>query len=425
MKKLLYLIILLIPLTLLAEEKKDKKAKKEEPVKVSALLKTARTAIKNGRDQKKAEENLVAAITREDVTNEDRADIYYTCAQLEHSLNDGQNLKAYLKQQYDTATFFSTIQKMYEFTLKCDSVESVPVKGKVKYRYRGKNRSLMEDTKYRRNLYQGGAWFYRKQQWKNAWDHFHMYRQTVDHPLLALGNKYKQDTLTLRSAYLATAAAFNADMPKETLIHIDEAISSQDSAKQVALEEIKVRCYEKLGNDSARVAALLEGISCHPEHDYFYLHLMDHYCDNMMYDEGVILSAFILNSMGKKAIYYQGISNIRMKQALWDLGIEAAQLAVQADSTFADAYFNLGTCYINKALTFAETACNDLTDPKCVQDHKNIQEQYRLALPQMEEYRRLRPDKKDRWAPALYRIYLYLNMGKKFAEIEEILNEKQ
>ena len=33
----------------------------------------------------------------------------------------------------------------------------------------------------------------------------------------------------------------------------------------------------------------------------------------------------------------------------------------------------------------------------------------------------MRPDDKDRWAAALYNIYLNLNMGKEFEEIDKML----
>ena len=40
----------------------------------------------------------------------------------------------------------------------------------------------------------------------------------------------------------------------------------------------------------------------------------------------------------------------------------------------------------------------------------------------MEDYRRLAADEKQRWAPALYRIYLNLNMGKQFEEIDQLIS---
>ena len=39
----------------------------------------------------------------------------------------------------------------------------------------------------------------------------------------------------------------------------------------------------------------------------------------------------------------------------------------------------------------------------------------------MEKYREMAPDEVDKWAPALYRIYFNLNMGKQFDEIDKLL----
>ena len=33
------------------------------------------------------------------------------------------------------------------------------------------------------------------------------------------------------------------------------------------------------------------------------------------------------------------------------------------------------------------------------------------------------PDEKDKWAPSLYRIYLNLNMGRQFDEIDRLLKK--
>ena len=42
----------------------------------------------------------------------------------------------------------------------------------------------------------------------------------------------------------------------------------------------------------------------------------------------------------------------------------------------------------------------------------------------MEKYRTLRPDKRDKWATALYNIELNLNLGREFEEIDRILRGK-
>ena len=41
----------------------------------------------------------------------------------------------------------------------------------------------------------------------------------------------------------------------------------------------------------------------------------------------------------------------------------------------------------------------------------------------MEQYRKMRPDDTARWAAPLYRIYLSLNMGKQFEEMDSLLKK--
>ena len=48
---------------------------------------------------------------------------------------------------------------------------------------------------------------------------------------------------------------------------------------------------------------------------------------------------------------------------------------------------------------------------------------YRKALPYLEKYRKLAPDQGSRWAVPLYTIYLNLNMGKEFDEMDKILRK--
>jgi tetratricopeptide (TPR) repeat protein len=76
----------------------------------------------------------------------------------------------------------------------------------------------------------------------------------------------------------------------------------------------------------------------------------------------------------------------------------------------ADAYYNAGTACLNIILNM------DTRRHK-----KQIKKMYQKAQPYMETYRRLAPDAKDKWGPALYRIYFNLNLGKQFDEIDRLL----
>ena len=52
-----------------------------------------------------------------------------------------------------------------------------------------------------------------------------------------------------------------------------------------------------------------------------------------------------------------------------------------------------------------------------------INKLYETALPYLEQYRKLAPKARDKWLAPLYTIYLNLNMGKEFDEIDRLRNE--
>jgi hypothetical protein len=55
---------------------------------------------------------------------------------------------------------------------------------------------------------------------------------------------------------------------------------------------------------------------------------------------------------------------------------------------------------------------------------QKVKDLFRQAMPYLEKYKMLKPDDKDRWAPQLYRLYLTLNLDKKFAEIDTVLTKQ-
>ena len=74
-----------------------------------------------------------------------------------------------------------------------------------------------------------------------------------------------------------------------------------------------------------------------------------------------------------------------------------------------DALYNKGISLLNMTLYEIDSAKRRVL--------------YRYALEPMERVRELAPDDIDRWGNPLYRIYLNLNMGKKFEEIDKMLEK--
>ena len=77
------------------------------------------------------------------------------------NLNEALNEKAYLKQPYDTVQFFRTVYGIYDYALKCDSVEHrLLAKGKGRIMFQKSHGELLHH--YYRNLSVGGRYFYSK-----------------------------------------------------------------------------------------------------------------------------------------------------------------------------------------------------------------------------------------------------------------------
>lgn len=50
---------------------------------------------------------------------------------------------------------------------------------------------------------------------------------------------------------------------------------------------------------------------------------------------------------------------------------------------------------------------------------------YKAALPYLRRFRELAPNEREKWALPLYTIYLNLNMGEEFDEIDKLLRNKK
>ena len=407
---LLFLLLLLAPVTSFPKEKKPKQEK------LSTLYKNAKTALKNQSGQDAARNALLQAIGRPELNNQQRAEIHYTAATLSESLNDIENKKAYLKQPYDTAKFFNTLSDMYEQLRLCDSIDVLPdAKGAVRARMTKKTSALR--LKHRPNMLVGGKFFLRKKNFAAAYPYFDNF--------CTYQEQQKADTLYQQAALWATISAFQADNYAGTVKYADAAIQHTDSATAAILLEYKVRSFLKLDNRNSWVKALEQGVLTYPEHDYFFVQLADWYHSQQLYSEERRLADLVLSHTRGKAIHHYAKTKSYLAEGDYDACIACADSTIAIQPDFANAYYNKGLAYLNKIVVFEETSCKDINDPKYMEDKKTVQELYRLARPCMEKVRQLLPEEQDLWASPLYRIYLNLNLGEEFSEIDKLIKEKK
>ena len=410
-----YVVLILCTFLVLPGYSANKKEKAQKPVKMSTLYKAASTAIKNASGQDGASTNLINALSRPELKNKDKAEIFYTAAKLYESSNSVENRKAYLKQQYDTAMFLNTLLTMYEQLRLCDSVDAVPnAQQKVRLKYSKKTNDLRQ--KHIKNILNGSKFFLRKGDYASAYgyiDAFYTYTTS------------KRDSLLYRLAYQAALCGYLTNQPKHTLKYIDKAIEAASRGDKPILQEYKVRTYALLKNDSLWVRELHTGVNLYPEYDYFFVNLIDWYNSQRMTREACELADSLIQVVSaEKAIYWYTKCKMKLMENDYEACIQFADSTIKRDPAYVDAYYNKGISYLNMAVIKKDTACNNIKDKRFAEDRKAIQELYAQAMPCMEKVRELQPDMVDRWASPLYRIYLNLNKGKEFDEMDKILKKK-
>ena len=409
-------LLLLAPCYGFSKEKKEKKEKRPKQERLVTLQKNARVALKNQAGQDAARNALVGALARPELKNKQRASIYYMTALLDESINGIENQKAYLKQPYDTAKFFNKLKDMYGQLRLCDSVDLTPdAKGKVHARFQRKTRALRQ--KHRRNIFSGGKFFLAKRNYAAAYPFFDLY--------CTYRNPEKTDTLYRQAALWATLSSFLIEDYEGTIKHVDSAIAHYDSVTATILQEYKVRSYGKLNNDSAWVAALQMGVVKYPYHDYFFVQLADWCYAHRAYAVERKLADRVIAATGGKAIHYYAKSKCYLAEENYEACIACADSTIRLDDEFVDAYYNKGIAYLNMAVISQETSTKDTQDPQYAIDKEKTQELFRQARPCMEMVRKLQPEDMERWAPPLYRIYLYLNLGDEFMEIDGLLHKEK
>ena len=349
----------------------------------------AHSSIKAGSGQENIERILLDSMALPTITDKIKAEGYHLCALLEQSINDGLNMKAYLKQNLDTAKLYNTILSIYRHTLKSDSLDE-------KGRFEDKNRKLR--ALHRENLLGGGKFLYRKAKWSEAYSFFDMFLKT---------STTDMDSVLGRVAYWATVCGMNVDNPYHVLEYVNTAIALSPEAFQPALAEYKARSYVHIGDSSRWLEVLEEGVDRYPAHNYFFLNLMDYYMRHGQTERGLTVTDSLLRTVGDHAVYWFAMSMFALAQGDFEKCVAMSDECLRREPDNVDALYNKGISLLN--MTLEEKS----------QSRRRVL--FRHALEPMERVRELSPDDLQRWGNPLYRIYLNLNMGKKFEEIDKLL----
>lgn len=370
----------------------------------------AKDNIKKGTNLEQAESSMANLL--KDSANRNNEKIWLTLYEAQKKQYEQGNEKLYLKQDYDTAKLFLSVKKMFQTLEGLDSVDAqTDSKGRVKLVYRKKHAAMLDV--HRRNLYNGGAYFVNKQNFKEAYNFFDMYLNCSIQPLFT-GYKYDETDKNMPSAaYWAVYCGYKLQDPKATLHYAYWAL--KDTAHYQYMLQYLAETY-KMEKDTMRyVSVLEEGFKKYPRFPFFFPRLIEYYTKNEQYDAALSLCDKALQVNDSSNLFKFTKSSVLLSLKRYKECIDLCDSVIAKDSTILGAYLNAGLSYFNQAVE-ADKALKQTAKQK-----KEIIQLYKKALPYLKKYRKMVPDEKSLWGLPLYTIYLNLNMGKEFDEIDKLL----
>lgn len=386
------------------------------PVAASAQKKEIQTA----KDQVKAGKNLDQAAASMKKLLADSANrtnrkiwtIYFDAVRKQYEQG---NEKLYLKQKYDTAQLFNYTRQLFEVAFQYDSVETAPdKKGRRDFEFRKGHSEYLAHI--RSNLYNGGIWFLNKKKYPDAYKFFDCYIECASQPMFKQYNYGEKDKHLPTAAYYAVYSGYKMKDPKATLHHSYEAL--KDTVHYNYMLQYLAETY-MLEKDTARyVASLNEGFKRVPTFPYFFPRLVEYYVVRNQLDSAMKVVNEALTVVPDSDVYLAAKSNLLLEQGKLQECIEVSKKVIDVNQKMGDPYYNAGICYFNLAVEQDKNSHNS---------HKvkeQVEANYKKALPYLVKYREMEPKEQGKWAFPLYTIYLNLNMGKEFDEIDKVMKQK-
>lgn len=368
----------------------------------------AQTIVKSGKNLAQAEQQMRKLL--KDSINQKNIKVWVILTEAVRGQYLAGNERMYLRQQQDTAALFKLALKMFGDYQSLDSVDALPdKKGRVHLKYRNSNSAFLNI--YRPNLYNGGVYFLRKQNYKEAFSMIDAFLDCQRQPLFE-NYHYERDTLNRTAAFWTVLCGYQTGDHEMALKYKDLAL--QDTLHLESCFQYLAEIYKQQGDKPNYEWSLVKGFECNPSSSYFFPRLIDYYNTSNQTERAMTIVNDALQTNDSSELFLFAKSNLLLNQGDYDECIAICDTLITRNDTLADAYYNAGVAYVNKAFLLEKGKVD-------VKQRREIRKLYQKALPYMERYRALAPQEKDKWAAALYNIYLKLNMGKQFEEIDQML----
>lgn len=314
------------------------------------------------------------------------------------------NERLYLKQKYDTAALFVTTKKIFD---NFNVVDSIAMNLNMKHRYKEKNINFL--LKLLPNLYNGGSYYVTKNKFAEAFGFYSQFIDTSEEPLFY--NKDNEGKVH-RAASMAVYCGYKINDFDKLMEY--KSLALKDTSQLAFVYQYMAEGYKQIGDTLNYIDIIKKGFDEFTSFPFFFPRLIEYYNGLERYDESLKYINKALACDSTNVVYRFAKSTVMLNTGRYDECIKLSQDLIAESDTLAEAYYNLGVSYYNQAIEL------DKVYQRSTKNKKRIRELYEMSRPSIERFRLLAPYQKDKWMPLLYTIYLNLNMGKEFDEINRI-----
>ncbi|MCD8318516.1 MAG: hypothetical protein LUC45_06635, partial [Paraprevotella sp.] len=307
---------------------------------------------------------------------------------------------------------------VYRYMEQCDSVERATVE-KHQFHFRTSARKIL--LAYRPNLLNGGRFYMKKNSYTEAYRFLDLYLSSAEYPLLKKMFLSQTDSMYARVAYWITIAGYRIGAYDGVVRYAPIALRFPEN--QNFVQEYLCRSYLAMNDSAAWLDDLKKGFVNFPDHTYFFTSLQSYLNGIGKYDDALHFADRMVQSDPKNPLFWFAKAVIYMNKDYYRNCITNCDIVLTLDSAHINANYFKGLSYCNLAKASSDAMRKE--DFRSENYHKlraDMMQYYTLAETPLENMRRLAPDKAVSWAPLLYQVYLHLNKGDEFEEMEHIVD---
>ena len=329
-------------------------------------------------------------------TNDD-AKTWYVAGFIEDQQFNAERAKQILGQQPNEPVMYEALYGILPYFQKAYELDQLPnEKGKVKPKYTKDIKSILSANHV--YLFNGGAYYFDKQEYKKAYDFFNQYVEISELPMFAGTQTAEKDSTFMTVQFYAAAAA---SLAKDSRL----AIAALERAKNTPYRQYDVYqylCYEYGEARTAQDSVMLEktfeeGMQVFPDSAFFLNNLINTYIYSNRNEKALEMlnvaiqknpnDANLYNVMGR--VYETGLKDYANAEKNF-------QIALEKDPNLTDALSNIGRIYYNQGV-------NKLSEANMINDSKKYQEElsmakdlFKKALPYYKKAHEAEPEKMGR-----------------------------